>query len=137
MPIKKAVEADLPSIIELARRLELDYAGMEGDRFWVAEDAGEIVGTVGLKTHADVLELCALGVDAKHRGKGIAKSLVEAVCAATAADVYLGTVIPAFFEACGFSPVREVPRAFVEKRASAWCAGCDVRACRIMVRKKS
>ena len=137
MRIRKARETDILSILDLARRLDLDYPGMEGDGFWVAVDSGKIVGIVGLKKHADVSELCALGVDPKLRGKGIAKALVEALCAEASGDVHLGTVIPAFFETCGFSIIRDIPKAFVEKRASVWCEGCDVRSCCIMMRKKT
>jgi hypothetical protein len=37
MRIRKAGKADFPEIIRLARRLNLDYTGMDSDSFWVAE----------------------------------------------------------------------------------------------------
>ncbi len=137
MRVRSAEAADFPRILELARSLDLDYPGMEADRLWVAEEGGEIAGIVALKDHPDCQELCALGVAPKHRGRGIAKALVEAVCKAAAGDVHLGTVISGFFEGCGFSSTSDVPRTFVKKRATPWCEGCDTSACRVMVRKRS
>jgi N-acetylglutamate synthase-like GNAT family acetyltransferase len=137
MRVRKARTADLPQIVELARTLGLDYPGMERDDFWVAEDEGRLIGLVGLKKHADCLELCALGVDPGHRGKGIAKSLAEALIAGARAEIHLATVRPVFFEALGFEKTTDVPRAFLEKRKTAWCEGCDARLCTVMVRKVS
>ncbi len=83
MRVRRAGEADIPAIVELAKSLGLDYPGMEKDRLWVAEEGkdGRIVGLVALKKHPDCLELCSLGVAPSERGKGIAKALVGALMA--------------------------------------------------------
>ncbi|MBE0712772.1 MAG: GNAT family N-acetyltransferase [Candidatus Aminicenantes bacterium] len=120
----------------MARALGLDYPGMESDMIWVAEKAGEIVGLVALKKHPDCLELCGLGVDPGSRGKGLGKSLVETLMADVAADVHLATVIPEFFEACGFEKTGSVPATFPAKRKTAWCEGCPQERCTVMLRKK-
>ena len=137
MSIRKAGKADFPEIRSLAKKLDLDYPGMEGDRFWVAEVGGRVVGLVGLKEHPDCLELCALGVDPGHRGCGIAAALVRALLDAARADVHLATVIPAFFEKCGFVRIADGPRSFSEKWGTAWCQGCDRKFCTIMVSRAS
>lgn len=137
MRVRKAGPADLPSIAALARKLDLDHPGLEKDTFWVAEDAGRIVGLVGLIRHPDCLELCALGVDPSRRGRGIARALVEAVAADAGGDIHLATVIPAFFEGCGFARTAQAPATFAEKRKTSWCDGCDARLCAVMVRKAS
>lgn len=137
MRVRKALPVDVPRAVALARTLDLDYPGMERDDLWVAEVEGRVVGLVGLKKHADCLELCALGVDPGHRGKGAAKALVSALTASASGDVYLATVIPGFFRTCGFERAREIPATFPEKRETAWCEGCDVRLCTVMVRKVS
>jgi N-acetylglutamate synthase-like GNAT family acetyltransferase len=137
MRVRKAKAGDLPQIVELARTLGLDYPGMERDRFWVAEETGRIVGIVGLKKHPDCLELCALGVDPRQRSKGTGRALVEALMAKAHVDVHLATVIPGFFEACGFERTSEVPRTFIDKRQTEWCEGCEQRLCTVMVRKVS
>ena len=137
MHVRKALPEDLPRAVELARTLGLDYSGMEGDDLWVAEGEGRVVGLVVLKKHADCLELCALGVDPARRGKGIAKALVSALMAAASGDVHLATVIPHFFETCGFKKTGKVPATFPAKRKTPWCEGCDARLCTVMVRKVS
>lgn len=133
MQVRKAKKADLPEIRALAGKLGLDYPGMEGDRFWVADESGRVTGMVGLKEHPDCLELCALGVDPGHRGQGIAAALVRALLDAVRADVHLATIIPSFFERCGFVKVAAGPRSFLEKWDTAWCEGCDRKSCTIMV----
>lgn len=139
MRTRKARKADLPRIVALARSLGLDYPGMEGDDLWVAEDdGGRIVGAVALKKHPDCLELCALGVEPLSRGRGAAKALVEALLAETPGPVHLATVIPGFFESCGFRAIETgIPETFPAKRATAWCDGCDRSRCTVMLRKVS
>jgi N-acetylglutamate synthase-like GNAT family acetyltransferase len=137
MRVRKALPDNLPHAVSLARSLGLDYPGMENDRFWVAEEDKRIVGIVGLKKHPDCLELCALGVEAAHRGRGVAKALVEALMAEARGDVHLATIIPGFFEALGFERTPDVPRTFIDKRKTEWCDGCDRRLCTVMLRKVS
>jgi N-acetylglutamate synthase-like GNAT family acetyltransferase len=137
MRVRRAVEADIPKVIELARSLDLHYPGMERDRFWVAEDEGWIVGLVALKKHRDCQELCVLGVDPSERRKGTGRALVEALLGEATGDVHLATVIPKFFEALGFARTPDVPRSFIDKRKTEWCEGCDLRLCTVMVRKAS
>lgn len=137
MRVRKALAPDLPDAVALARRLGLDYPGLESDRLWVAEEGGRIIGLVALKPHADCLELCALGVDRAHRGRGLAKALIEALMAEAPEDVYLATIIPDFFEGCGFLILRtDIPAAFPAKRQTDWCEGCLRERCTVMRRKK-
>ena len=136
MRVRKCRPEDIPCAVELARSLGLDYPGMESDRLWVAEESAEIVGLIALKEHPDCLELCALGVEPRFRGKGVGKDLVEAVMAAASGRVHLATIIPEFLEACGFEKSADIPATFPEKRKTAWCDGCPQERCTVMVRKK-
>ena len=138
MRVRKARGEDVLRAVELARKLDLDYPGLENDELWVAEEGRSIVGVVALKTHADCRELCALGVLPRSRGKGIAGALVEALLAEAPGDVHLATVIPGFFEGRGFRTVKEgVPATFPAKRRTAWCEGCPRERCTVMVRTKT
>jgi len=137
MRTRKAKEADVPNIIDLAGDLGLDYSGMEEDAFWVAESDGRIAGIVGLKKHPDCLELCALGVEPGNRGQGFAGALVRSLLEAARADVFLATIIPAFFERFGFVRVADGPRSLSDKRGTDWCEGCDRKSCTVMVNRPS
>ncbi len=137
MRVRRARQEDVSLAVELAGRLGLDYPGMASDPLWVAEDDGRIVGLVALKTHADCLELCALGVDPAHRGKGVAKTLVEALMAEAPGGVHLATIIPGFFEGRGFHIIeKDIPATFPAKRRTAWCEGCRQELCTVMLREK-
>lgn len=133
MNIRKAGQEDIPQITSLARKLGLDYQGMDEDSFWVAEDSGRIVGIVALKKYGDCHELCALGVDARRRNKGLGRKLVQALLQSTDRDIYLATIIPGFFKSCGFDKAAHIPSSM--KKSPEWCEGCSKELCTGMVRK--
>jgi N-acetylglutamate synthase-like GNAT family acetyltransferase len=136
MRVRKALPEDIPAAVALARRLELDYPEMAADPLWVAVEDGHVVGLVALRSHADCRELCALGVDPRLRGRGTAKALVEALMAEAPGAVHLTTVIPGFFETCGFRVAADVPATFPARRGTAWCDGCARERCTVMLREK-
>jgi len=135
MRIRSAAPPDRAPIRVLAGSLGLDYSGMEGDAFWLAEEAGRIVGAVGLIRHPDGLELAGLGVDETRRGSGLGRALVAALLAETPGDVYLATVIPEFFARCGFVPAPATPASIAARKGTAWCEGCPRERCAVMVRR--
>jgi N-acetylglutamate synthase-like GNAT family acetyltransferase len=123
--------------VELARKLGLDYPGIEGDALWIAEEDGRVAGLVALKAHADCLELCGLGVDPAFRGRGLARALVEALMAEAPGEVHLATIIPEFFERCGFRIIKKgIPATFPARLGTAWCEGCPRERCVVMRRRK-
>jgi len=123
---------DWPRLRALARVLGLEYDGMESDRFWVAKEESRVRGIVGLKRHPDSLELVGLGVDPDIRSSGLGRTLVETLLAAAEGDVYLATVIPEYFERCGFKRVAAAPAGMAKD--PAWCEGCPKERCTIMMR---
>jgi N-acetylglutamate synthase-like GNAT family acetyltransferase len=133
MRVRRARRADFPDIVRLAGKYNLDYAGMEADRFWVTEEDGRIVGICGLKKHSECLELCALGVDEAFRGRRWGEKLVRAVLGEARGELYLATVIPGFFTRLGFRKAAAVPASMVKK--GEWCAGCAPELCTVMVRQ--
>ena len=110
---------------------------MEADHLWVVEESGTIAGLVVLKEHPDCLELCGLGVDPDFRERGVGKDLVEALMAEAPGDVHLATVIPGFFERCGFERAADIPATFPAKRNTPWCEGCPQDLCTVMLRRKT
>jgi N-acetylglutamate synthase-like GNAT family acetyltransferase len=135
MIVRKAETTDAAAIRDLAERLDLDYPGLERDPFWVAEENGAVFGIVGLKRHPDSDELVSLGVDPGRRSSGLGRRLVEALAAEVPGDLYLATIIPVFFAACGFLAIPAGPAGMMKKDPS-WCQGCPRERCTIMVRKK-
>lgn len=133
MRVRKAQKADFPDIIRLAKKDNLDYAGMEADSFWVAEENGRIQGICGLKKHPECLELCALGVAEKRRGQGWGAQLVREVLGEAPGEVYLATVIPDFFLRLGFEKAHAVPASMV--KGEEWCIGCTPELCAVMVKQ--
>lgn len=133
MNIRRALPADRRRVSAFARRHGMDYAGMEGDEFLLAEDGGRLAGIVALKRHADCLELCALSVEPSDRGTGLGRRLVEELVRLAGGRVHLATVIPGFFEKCGFSGTAAVPAGM--HKDDAWCEGCDRSLCTVMVRE--
>ncbi len=132
MGIRKARKTDFPQVLELAQSYGLDYCGMEADDFWVAEENGRIRGICGLKKHPDCQELCALGVEANDRGRGLASKLVWALLRDIRGQIYLATIIPAFLKRFGFEKADRIPPSMIKK--SEWCEGCQPEKCRVMVR---
>jgi N-acetylglutamate synthase-like GNAT family acetyltransferase len=133
MIVRKARSEDLEQVRRLAESLDLDYPGLERDRIWVADEGGRVSGIVALMKHRDSDELVALGVDPGRRSKGLGRRLVEALLAETPGDVYLATIIPGFFERCGFKVVPAAPAGMAKD--PAWCEGCPKEKCMLMVRK--
>jgi N-acetylglutamate synthase-like GNAT family acetyltransferase len=132
MRIRKAKNEDFDEIIRLAQAYDLDYSGMESDAYWVATDGKKIVGIIGLKRHPDCSELCSLGVEEDFRGRGIGKRLVLALLEKAGEEIYLATIIPAFFHKFGFEKAPSVPASMVKK--SDWCLGCRRELCTVMLR---
>lgn len=137
MTVQKSGEQDLSRAVELARSLGLDYPGMEADRLWIAEDEGRIVGVVALRTHPGWLELCSLGVDPRHRNRGVGRALIEALMKEAPGEVHLGTLVPEYFKKQGFEKTEAVPAAFAERHDTAWCEGCAVGRCVVMKKAKA
>jgi N-acetylglutamate synthase-like GNAT family acetyltransferase len=133
MKIRKVRPEDRGRVAAFARKHGMDYPGMERDEFLLAEGDGRLAGIVALKKHADCLELCSLCVDESGRGTGIGKSLVEEIIGLADGPVHLATIIPAFFEKCGFARTTTVPAGM--KKDAAWCEGCDRSLCTVMVRE--
>jgi len=133
MRFRNARKTESRQILKLAKKLELDYSGMDADDFLVAEDSRKIVGICGLRKHEDCLELCSLGVDEGYRKRGLGKKLVVGVLKKARGEVYLATIMPDFFRKFGFEKSPQIPLSMIKK--SDWCQGCNKELCTIMVKK--
>ncbi|HEX2695169.1 MAG TPA: GNAT family N-acetyltransferase [Acidobacteriota bacterium] len=133
MKIRKAGAEDRDRVTAFARKHGMANAGMEEDAFLLAEDGGRLAGVIGLKKHPDCLELCALCVEDADRGTGLGRILVEEVVRLAGGPIHLTTIIPGFFEKCGFVRTSAVPAGM--KKDPDWCEGCDMSRCTVMIRE--
>lgn len=115
--IRAATHADAARIKIMVRAERLNPLGLDWQRFYVAEGAGEVVACVQTKPHGNVRELASLVVECRWRGLGIGLSLVAFLQAEAGPPLWLmcrTTLVP-FYEQCGFEEVaapREMPRYF-------------------------
>jgi N-acetylglutamate synthase-like GNAT family acetyltransferase len=133
MRIRRAEKDDFPQIVQIARKYNLNYQGMEADDYWVAVDGQVVFGICGLRQNPDCLELCSLGVEEAQRGRGWGKKLVQRLLREVPGDIHLATIIPGFFARLGF--VRAPLRPLSMVKSEDWCAGCKPELCTVMVRK--
>jgi N-acetylglutamate synthase-like GNAT family acetyltransferase len=131
--IRRARTSEFPQVLQIARKYNLNYLGMEADDYWVAVEGNIILGICGLRRNPDCRELCSLGVEEARRGKGLGKRLVRKVLREVPGDIHLATVIPDFFARLGFERVPVRPLSMV--KTGDWCAGCTPELCTVMVRK--
>ena len=77
--IRPARETEAAQIQDLIRLVSINPMGLDWKRFVVAvDDRDEMVGCGQLKPHGqDVLELASIAVYPEHRGKGMARLIIE------------------------------------------------------------
>lgn len=135
MIIRKAVISDVPEMQKLInffaergellpRSLNQIYEDIRD--FFVAEEAGRIIGTCALHVNwGDLAEVKALVVDEEFHGKGLGRQLVQA-CTDEArtlgvSRVFALTYRPDFFKKLGF---RDVDKSELPHKVWSECINC-------------
>ncbi len=129
--------SDVPAVLALLEAASLPTSGVKENpsAFVAARIGDELVGCCGIEHHGAYRLLRSLVVDPRHRGRGIAKALVEHVLAlprqgATEGTYLLTTTARDFFPRLGFEvrPRDQAPEAI---RASwEFRTGCpDTAVC--------
>lgn len=93
--VRPARDSDAKAVISLIARVFTEYPGCvldvereepalkapasSFDRFWVVEEGGEVVGCIGCALGDGVAELKKLYLDARVRGRGLARGLIALV----------------------------------------------------------
>jgi N-acetylglutamate synthase-like GNAT family acetyltransferase len=116
--IRPAREAEAPQIQDLIHSVGINPMGLDWRRFIVAVDErDEMIGCGQLKPHGqDVLELASIAVYPEHRGKGIARALIEHLLKDSPRPLYLmcQSSLGPLYEKFGFRATSydEMPRYF-------------------------
>lgn len=108
MFIRPATEADRPAILGLMRPGDFNRVNLQPRCFFVAEEAGKVIGIGQIKRHRDgTPELASLVVAADRRGKGIGQALVRALVLRHQGPLYLFCLaeLEGFYAALGFRRV--------------------------------
>ncbi len=93
----------------------LDDESMDSARFRVLVDSNKVIAFGRLRENIDATELCTLGVVKEFRGKGLGRLMVECLLKEAKQDIYVVTVIPAFFSKLGFEFVENYPASMQKK----------------------
>jgi N-acetylglutamate synthase-like GNAT family acetyltransferase len=116
MILRTPTEKEFLAIRNYIQQFELDNRMLASQEFIAAFRDGELVGFGRLRKHDDGIELCSLGVVAKHRQQGIGKAIVNALLKQTNESIHLVCIIPEFFIPLGFQIVENYPQRIQEKR---------------------
>ncbi|MBN3033745.1 MAG: GNAT family N-acetyltransferase [Candidatus Saganbacteria bacterium] len=134
--VRQARDADRPAIEEIIRQLDLSYPAQTLGNFWVAEEKNRVVGIAALREFRDFYFLSSVGVAPGRQHKGVATKLLDKLLAGRHKDIYLFTVIPAFFLRFGFAAAAEPPEG-LPLRATFGCDRCTPDLCVCLRRSAS
>jgi ribosomal-protein-alanine N-acetyltransferase len=81
-----ALEAEVFGADAWSRAQVAEELAGRGRRTWVAEDSGAVVGYAVTWASGDVVDLQRIAVHPEHRGRGLARALLDAATAAGRAD---------------------------------------------------
>jgi len=133
--IRQAVPGDLNKIRLILKNTKLPFEDIDRhiENFLVLEDAGEIIGTVGMEVYDGAVLLRSLAVIEKFQGKGFGLELYEAIISRAKelhiAQIYLLTeTAEKFFNKQGF---KKIPRNLVPhaiKQTTEFSALCPQSA---------
>jgi N-acetylglutamate synthase-like GNAT family acetyltransferase len=116
--LRPARESETRQIKDLIHLVGINPMGLDWKRFIVAvNDREEILGIGQLKPHsAEVLELASIAVYPKHRGKGVARAIIEFLLKDSPRPLYLTclSTLEPLYQKFGFQTISygEMPRYF-------------------------
>jgi N-acetylglutamate synthase-like GNAT family acetyltransferase len=116
--LRPAQESGSAQIKELINLVGINPMGLDWKRFVVAVNAqDEMIGCGQLKPHGeDILELASLAVFPEHRGKGVARAIIEYLLKKSPRPLYLmcESSNGPLYEKFGFRVIEydEMPRYF-------------------------
>ena len=116
--IRPARETEAAQIRDLIYSVGINPMGLDWKRFVIAVDEhDEMIGCGQLKPHGgDIVELASIAVYPEHRGKGIARAIIEHLIKKSPRPLYLmcESKLGALYKKFGFHAITydEMPRYF-------------------------
>ena len=117
--LRPAREGDADAIKHLIRSVGINPMDLDWKRFIVAVDEhDQVIATGQIKSHhkGAILELASIAVVEEHRGKGLARAVVEHLLRESPRPVYLicRSSLQSFYERFGFRSLtyEEMPRFY-------------------------
>ena len=132
--LRKANQNDCEKILKILKEVDLYYASLSLENFYVAEKNHQIIGTVQLTAYENYLFLACLAVTAREQKNGTGKIILDNILLKAPKDIYLYTIIPEFFKKFGFKIMAEPPFNLPSKDHYD-CEDCHTDKCVTMVRK--
>ena len=115
MTFKQPDEKEFEQVKSLVEEFWLDNENLQPQQFRVISDNGKVIAFGRLRENVDATELCSLGVAKDFRGQAFGEKMVKALLEEAKMDVYIVTVIPAFFEKLGFTYEKKYPASMQKK----------------------
>jgi N-acetylglutamate synthase-like GNAT family acetyltransferase len=116
--LRHALESDAKSISDLIHLVGINPMGLDWSRFVVAVDTeGRLVGCGQIKPHgSEIRELASIAAHPDHRGKGIARSIIQQLLDENPRPLYLMCMSHngGLYQKFGFRALQdeELPRYF-------------------------
>ena len=118
--IRQPNEVEFQGVKSYVKKFSLDDREMNRQEFKVLLYDNKLAAFGRLKNHTDGIELCTIGVVEEYRGKQLGNAIVRELLSDIKQDVYLVTVIPAFFTKLGFKEAKEYP-IFLQNKRDNFC----------------
>lgn len=114
--LKTAESHHQDEILKIIQQENLDKVNVHYSEFIIALKQKRIIGIGRIRKHAEINELCSLGILPEERGKGIGRAIVKALIEkANGEQLFLVSDIPSYFNKMGFYESEERPVQMVEK----------------------
>ncbi|HND92609.1 MAG TPA: GNAT family N-acetyltransferase [Anaerolineales bacterium] len=116
--IRPALESESAQIKDLINLVGINPTGLDWKRFVVTvNDSGQVIACGQIKPHGtDIRELASIAVHPDHRGKGLARAVIEVLLEQTERPVYLMCIAHngPMYEKFGFHTVSDdqMPKYF-------------------------
>ncbi|MFA6549179.1 MAG: GNAT family N-acetyltransferase [Candidatus Margulisiibacteriota bacterium] len=130
--IRPAAKKDWATIKKILQELDLYYAALTFDAFFVAENENGIIGTAQFRNFNGFNFLSSLAVVPNEQKKGIASAFIKEFISSSALPIYLYTILPAFFEKFGFKITQPIPA--LPSKDLYECEDCHLDKCVCMAK---